>query len=263
MNLLMCHPNFFSVEYEINPWMNINNRPDTALARVQWIYAVETLSSLGCEMTFVDPVKDQPDMVFTANSALVYGRQAILGRFRHKERQGEEPHYEAWFKKHGYEIHHLPGEMPFEGEGDITFYGDFILMGYGQRTDVRVHPRVAEIVGKKAISLELIDPSFYHLDTCLVHIPEADLILFYPGAFSPKSAGVIRGLPSRILEVGEEDARHFVCNSVPIGKSLVLNRSTPGLQRDLENRGIRLRFSRTSEFMKAGGSVRCMVLHLN
>ncbi|MBI5197948.1 MAG: amidinotransferase [Nitrospirae bacterium] len=259
----MCRPAYFSVEYEINPWMSLQNRPDPEVARTQWDQTVRTLLSLGCEITYIEPAKDQPDMVFTANSGLAFDGRVILGRFRHKERQGEETFHENWFRSQGYQIHRLPEGTCFEGEGDATFYKDRVLMGYGFRTDLTVHPRVSEILRKPVVSLELTDPRFYHLDTCLVYLPAADLILFHPQAFTSRSIETIHRLPSRIVEAGEEDARLFACNSVPIGTSLVLNRCTRSLQQKLESCGIQTHFAETSEFLKAGGSVRCMVLHLS
>ena len=259
---LMCPPAYFRVEYEINPWMNLRNRPDPGRALQQWEEVVRALSSLGCGVITMDPVEGQPDMVFTANAGIPFDRQVLLGRFRHKERRGEEPHYEAWFREHGFREHRLPEGFCLEGEGDFMPYSGGALMGWGFRSDPETHRITADLLRTEVVSLELTDPRFYHLDTCLVHLPEPDLILYYPGAFSDAGIAAIRRLPSRLLEISEEDACRFVCNSVPVGRTLLLNDCTDLLEKTLRSFGIAPKKIGASEFLKAGGSIRCMTLRI-
>jgi N-dimethylarginine dimethylaminohydrolase len=258
----MCRPTAFTVQYEINPWMSVKNAPDPRRALMQWEEVYKTFLDLGCEVEWMEGSAGLPDMVFTANAGLAFDGQAILGRFRHPERRGEEPHHERWFRDRGFTIHRLPEDLCFEGEGDFMVYKDRALMAHGFRTDPQAHPLVGKLVGREILSLKLVDPRFYHLDTCLLYVPRADLLLCYPGAFTPDSLAAIRRLPSDLIEVNEEDACLFVCNAVPVGNTLVMNRCTPGLGDRLEALGIHPHPVGTSEFLKAGGSVRCMVLNL-
>ncbi len=243
--------------------MNINNPADTGEAHRQWETLCHVLQSLGAKISLIEPVQDLPDMVFTANAGLVYKDKAVLGHFKHRERQGEERYYSRWFSKQGYHCYNLPEGISFEGEGDTVYYNDMLLLGYGFRTDIVSHPHIGDIIGKKYKSLRLIEPYYYHLDTCLLFIEEVDLILYYPGAFHPESIKEIEDLPSKILRLSEEDARMFVCNSVCIGMNLLLYNCSDTLANKLRGYGLNILSSNTSEFMKSGGGARCMVLHLS
>lgn len=259
---LMCRPDYFTIAYEINPWMSVNNPADTKMAIRHWEILYKTLCSLGAVVSLVEPVEGLPDMVFTANAGLVYGKKVILSHFMHPERQGEEKHYDRWFHDNGYECHKLPRGIHFEGEGDAVFYKDIVLLGHGFRTDLKSHSYIGDITERDFKSLKLINPHYYHLDTCLLYLKEPDIIIYYPGAFNYEGIEIIEGLSSRTLRIYEDDAGLFVCNSVCIGSNLILNKCTDRLADTLSDSGIKIIQVDTSEFMKSGGSVRCMVLGL-
>lgn len=262
-HFLMCKPRYYTIAYEINPWMNINNPADPLRAHLQWENLYGVIQSFGAEISLIEPVEGSPDMVFTANAGLVHEDKVILGHFRHGERQGEEKHYAKWFSDRGYRCHRLPEATSFEGEGDTVFFKDIMLLGHGFRTDIKAHPYIGDIVGREYISLELIDPRFYHLDTCLLFLEHINLIIYYPEAFHPESVKMIENLPSEVLRLPKEDANLFVCNSIHIGMNLLLFRCTEALSQKLKGYGINMITCDTSEFTKSGGSIRCMVLHLS
>src|SRR5947209_6740539 len=134
--VLMCAPTAYSLEYEINPWMSLSNRPDTALARCQWQELYRTLKEeVGAKIELVPQAADCPDMVFTANAGLLKGSTALMANFRYKQRQLEEPHFMAWFEENGYTVATLPADCKFEGEGDALFVGDTLAAGYLKRSD--------------------------------------------------------------------------------------------------------------------------------
>ncbi|HEY4619933.1 MAG TPA: arginine deiminase-related protein [Nitrospirota bacterium] len=275
---LMCSPTYFAIAYEINPWMNVNNPADAALAHKQWDILHDAIINAGAEVSLIEPVEGLPDMVFTANAGLVRchtichpelagsqmmpNRDVILSRFMHKERQGEEQYYEKWFREHGYHCHSVPSGYAFEGAGDAVFYKDRMLIGYGFRTDISSLPHVGEIMEMEYLPLELINRHFYHLDTCLQYIEDVNLIIYYPDAFSPESIKKIEDLPSDILRLSDEDAFSFVCNSISIGRNLLLYECSKTLSDKLREYGLKIITIDTSEFMKSGGSVRCMVLSI-
>lgn len=262
--LLMCPPTYFRILYEINPWMSIQNRVQPQRARSQWDRLVRTFHNLGCQVRRMEPHPQLPDLVFTANGGFVLRPgEVVLGRFRPVERRGEEPHFEAWFRKQGFQVHYPPEGVYFEGAGDALFYKDRLILAHGFRSSPQVAEWIPSLVEFPVLSLELQDPRFYHLDTCLLYIPAVDVVLYYPGAFTLESLEAIRKLPSTLLDISEEDACHFVCNAVPVGKNLVLHHCTKALEERLRSQGIRPIRCNTSEFLKAGGSVRCLVLHLN
>lgn len=262
-HILMCRPSYYTIAYEINPWMDINNPSDPVKSNLQWESLYNVIRRLGAEISLIEPVERLPDMVFTANAGLVNRDKVILGHFRHRERQGEERHYEKWFSDHGYNCHTLPVDLSFEGEGDTVFYKDITLLGYGFRTDIKSHPHIGEITGREYKSLKLIDPHFYHLDTCLLYIGQIDLIIYYPEAFHPESIEQIEGLQSNKLKIYREDAWSFVCNSVCIGTNLLFYKCSDILAREFKGYGLNIIPVDISEFMKSGGSIRCMVLRLS
>src|SRR5262245_57894583 len=138
-HLLLCPPDRYGIEYEINPWMDRACQTNQKLAAGQWQGLRDTLGSLGCGIETIEPQAGLPDMVFTANAGLVAGNQFFRSNFRHRERQGESIHFEQWFAGHGYEIVPLPGKLIFEGEGDALFSGDVLFCGYHFRSDIQSH----------------------------------------------------------------------------------------------------------------------------
>src|SRR5436190_18131630 len=158
--LLLCPPDFYTVRYEINPWMDRAKQVDTSLAEHQWKLLCSTLKELGCELNFVTPKPDWPDMVFTANAGLVQDRRVLLSNFRHAERAGEEDAYERWFREGGYEVTRVSHGLAFEGEGDALWFGTTLCCGHGFRTDEEAHPEVAKWSESSVLSLALVDPRY-------------------------------------------------------------------------------------------------------
>src|SRR5881628_2276519 len=257
--LLLCAPDYYGIEYEINPWMRQTRNAEPELARAQWKSLHDTLQSLGCQIDLLAPQPGLPDLVFTANAGLVIGRRFILSNFRHKERRGEEVHFERWFAEHGFEVVKLPSKLMFEGEGDALLCGDVLFCGYKYRSDIRSHHRLAEILGCLAVSVELVDERFYHLDTCFCPLPDGSAIWF-PGAFDEYGRGAIRQHVPELVDVTEAEAARFACNAVVLGHDIVLPDGCPQLEDTLRKRGYRPHPVVVSEFLKSGGACKCLVL---
>jgi N-dimethylarginine dimethylaminohydrolase len=253
----MCPPDYFGIEYEINPWMNIQKGSDSLRARRQWDALYQTLLDLGVSVELIEPVKGLPDLVFTANSGLVYDNLFISSRFRYGVRQGEAPVFEHWARGHGFEVVLLPEGSHFEGAGDALFCGETLIAGYRFRSDVRSHQWIGERLSREVLPLELVDPRFYHLDTCFCPLA-ADLAIFYPGAFDEYGISVLRDRISGLIEVAAEEAISFSCNAVVVGRTVILNEGAPKLAADLEARGFEVRPLCFSEFIKSGGSAKCL-----
>jgi N-dimethylarginine dimethylaminohydrolase len=259
--LLLCPPDHYGIEYEINPWMDRKQNASPAVARGQWQALHDQLRSLGCEIELVAPQPKLPDMVFTANAGLVAGKKFIRSNFRFPQRRGEEEHFEQWFAAHDYEIVRLPEGMFFEGEGDALFCGNVLFCGYRFRSDIRSHQRLGEILKSLAVSVELVEERFYHLDTCFCPLPDGSAI-WYPGAFDEYGRRVIRHHIREGIEVVPEEAAHFACNAVVCGKDIVLPEGCPKLSAALAERGYRAHGLAMTEFLKAGGACKCLVLLL-
>jgi N-dimethylarginine dimethylaminohydrolase len=282
---LMCSPRFFDVSYVINPWMEGNlHAPSYALAVEQWKRLREAVASVA-DVLEIEPQPALPDMVFTANAGLVgpgpLGSQFVLSRFRHPERQREEKFFREWFEVEGFTISTPAPDTPFEGEGDALFTpdGSHLWAGFGWRTELASHSLLRETFcasesatpgaapaaspTRDLTALRLVDPRFYHLDTCFAPLPGGELLYFPPAFDQPSLAAIESFYPADTrIPVSEADALHFACNAVTTGQTIILNQATAALQADLTARGYTVLQTPLTEFLKAGGAAKCLCLHL-
>jgi len=262
---LMCAPDFYDVDYVINPWMEGNiHRSSQAKAQAQWQQLYEMLRELAT-VDLIPPQPGLPDMVFTANAGLVLGNKVVLSRFLHKERQGEEPHFKAWFAQEGFELFELPPELPFEGAGDALLdrEGRWLWAGYGFRSELDSHPLLAQWLDIEVLSLHLIDSRFYHLDTCFCPLT-GGYLLYYPDAFDAYSNRLIelRVPAAKRIPIGESDALNFACNAVNVGQTVIMNKASESLRQRLTSLGFVVRETPLTEFLKAGGAAKCLTLRI-
>lgn len=256
---LMCRPEHFDVAYRINPWMDLAVPVDRERAIEQWDALVATYRSLGHEVELVAPEEGLPDMVFTANAGLVLDGKAYLARFRHEQRWGEERHFGAWFREHGYEV--LVPQQVNEGEGDLRIVGDVILAGSELRTSPRAHAEVQKLFDREVVTLELVDPSYYHLDTALA-VLDRRTIAYLPGAFSERSQALLAERFPDALIATPDDAAVLGLNATSDGANVVLPHEATGLAAQLEQAGFHPIGVDVSELLKAGGGPKCCTLHL-
>lgn len=260
--ILMCPPDYYRIDYEINAWMKRERPADHELATRQWRDLRGLLESLGARIETMAPVADLPDLVFTANAALVCQNRAVISRFRHEVRQREAPYDEAWFRDHGFAVEHVPEGMYFEGAGDALFCGDTLFAGYRIRSDAHGHQQLGQRLGVRVIPLELVDPYYYHLDTCFCPVTP-ELAVYYPGAFDDYGRRALGELVKELIAVSADEARRFCCNAVVLGRSVVTNTGAPELQRRLREQGFEAIETPLDEFVKAGGSAKCLTLRLD
>jgi N-dimethylarginine dimethylaminohydrolase len=274
--LLSCKPTHFDVNYKINPWM----RPAEWQTNRQKlfekaIYGWQKMHDLFIHMNFsvqlVDPQPGIPDMVFTANAAIVLDGKALLSRYRFTERQPEEEHFKKYFeqaKEKGLvsEVASLPAGLKQEGAGDCVWDPTRRLFwaGYGPRSDKEAAQFVGDYFATEVIPLELATSEFYHLDVCLCALSGGH-IMYYPGAFSEKSQALIK---ERIgsnfaIEVEREDAELFALNAVNFESRIVLGDCSEKLERQLKDRGYEVFRVPVGVFNMAGGSVWCLALRLD
>jgi N-dimethylarginine dimethylaminohydrolase len=274
--LLMCRPKHFAVTYAINPWMDpagwaAHGRALGASARQEWERLHHALLRLRATVELVPPVPDLPDLVFTANAAVVMDRTALLARFRHAERRREQPYFERAFlelKARGYidSIAHLPEGLVLEGAGDCVWDGtrEMFWMGHGPRSTLAARDAVEDTFGLETVALELADPRFYHMDTALSALSKGD-VMYFPGAFTAAGLGEIRSrvAPKLRIELEEKDACRLAANAVCLGDAVVLSACSAGLRRRLEVRGYRVVTSPLGAFLRSGGSAFCLTLRLD
>lgn len=255
---LMCPPEHFEVRYAINPWMDPSRPVDRALALQQWQRLVHVYEGLGHVVERIDPLPGHPDMVFAANGGLVHGGRALGARFTHPERQAEGPAYLARLASL---VEVSPATHTNEGEGDFLVVGDRVLAGTGFRTDRAAHAEAAAVLDVEVVSLELVDPRYYHLDTCLAVLSD-EHVAYYPAAFSPASQEVLARRYPDAIRASSWDAEVLGLNCVSDGLHVVLAERAEGLAGQLADAGYLPVPVDLSELLKAGGSVKCCTMEL-
>lgn len=261
-HILMCPPEHYGIEYEINPWMSCRRPCDRDLAFRQWRDLGRLLEDAGARISCLEPVAGLPDLVFTANAALVYEDLAVLSRFRHPQRQREEPYHRLWFSEHGFRIYQLRAEAEFEGAGDALCCGDTLYAGYRIRSDIRSHQEIAALFGCRVIPLELVDPRFYHLDTCFCPLAPG-VAAYYPEAFDEYARRALRESIGDLIPVDAAEAQHFACNAAVVGKTVITATGCQRLHEKLRARGFTPYETPLGEFIKAGGAAKCLTLRLD
>jgi N-dimethylarginine dimethylaminohydrolase len=256
---LMCRPTYFAVQYRINPWMDPAAPYDTALAVRQWTVLRDLHRELGHTVDEIDPLPGLPDMVFAANGATVIDGEVLGVQFRDPERADEGPAYRAWFEAAGFPVHEP--KHTNEGEGDLLLAGDYLLAGTGFRTSHAAHARAQEVFGRPVISLHLVDPHYYHLDTALCVLDDRT-VAYLPEAFSPGSRAALRRLFPDAVLASAADAAVLGLNAVSDGRHVILPTQATGLARSLRARGYETIGVDLSELRKAGGGPKCCTLEV-
>lgn len=261
---LMCKPTYFEVSYIINPWMETNiGQVNQALAFTQWQSLYDTLSR-HATIKLIQPAPGLPDMVFTANAGLIkQHKEVIIATFLHPERQGESIYYAKFFREAGYQLKELTPGIVFEGAGDALFDTDGKLwFGSGPRSDAAAISEIASALQVNIQAVELVDPRWYHLDTAFCPLADG-YALAYKHAFSAASAALIQNkLGKKVIWVSDEDASNFACNAVCLDHEIILYRASAELKATLNGYNFNVTEIDVSEFMKSGGSCKCMTLEI-
>lgn len=257
---VMTPPEYYAIEYAINPWMDLAACVNRRAAAKQWESLYEAYLSLGHTVELVRPKPGLPDMVYAANGGFIACDTAVLARFKHDERAAESEAYEAWMTTQGYRV--VSTRHVNEGQGDLLLVGEMILAGYGFRTDVGAHAEIAKILRMPVVSLELVDPWFYHLDTALAVLDDKT-IAYYPPAFSRAAQGQLRALFPDAIIVGSADAYVLGLNAVSDGLHVVHPSGATGFAAQLSDAGFRPFAVDLSELLKGGGSIKCCTLEVH
>ncbi|QHC72500.1 MULTISPECIES: dimethylargininase [unclassified Rathayibacter] len=257
--ILMCRPEHFTVVYRINPWMDPQVPTDTSLAVRQWQTLYDTYADLGFTIELIEPEAGLPDMVYAANGGFVIDGIAYGASFTYPERQPEGPAYMDWFRSAGFDVR-VPEEIN-EGEGDFLLVGERILAGTGFRSASDSHAEVARVFGREVVTLELVNPSFYHLDTAIAVLDDTN-IAYLPSAFSEEGNRTLRELYPDAILVSEEDASVLGLNSFSDGLNVVIASRATGFERQLRERGYNPIGVDLSELLLGGGGVKCCTLEL-
>jgi N-dimethylarginine dimethylaminohydrolase len=254
--VLLCRPNYFSVDYIINPHMQPHS-VDLPKAIEQWNNLVEVLKGLGITVEIIDQAEGVPDMVFATDQGIVRGKEVWLASFRYAERQKERPYYRDWFRDHGYELRSLTNIFSFEG-GDTLFFGDMLLVGTGFRANVASCEELSDALSIDVIPLRLVDASFYHLDMAFLSI-DSETAFYYPAAFSKNSTNLLKRIVKNLYELTKEQADAYAANSYVTGNTVIVQSGIPGFKEKLEELGKKVVEVDVSEYRKAGGGIHCLI----
>jgi N-dimethylarginine dimethylaminohydrolase len=265
-NILMCPPDYFSVDNTINPWMAGNSGKLNPLqAHRQWQAFHDVLAQVA-DIELMDPQPDLPDLVFTANAGFVLGGKVVPSHFMPHDRRPEEPYIKKWFAERGFDLHVLPEDIGFEGAGDclIDRSGPWLWAGHGFRTEIEAHDYLGRWFEREVVSIRLTDPRFYHIDTCFCPL-SGGYLLYYPDAFDADSIEAIKDrVPAdKRIPVDPTDAANFACNAVNVGPHIFAHRFSESLQMRLAGLGFELHETPLTEFLKSGGSAKCLTLRIS
>lgn len=259
--ILMCRPDYFGIEYEINAWMHAQNQVNHTLATQQWqaVYDIYT-TQLGWEVALCPPVKHLPDMVFATDCCLMLNGKILLSNFRYPQRQPESTFFARWFHENGYN-NVQQAKHRFEGGGDNLICGNKILAGHGFRSDAQAAGELRDYFDCEVVPLKIVDPYFYHLDTS-VAVLGPDTVAFYPQALDPASQKRLRAAVPNIIEATLAEAQGFGLNAVSDGHTIITSNQSPSLLQKYRDAGFRVMGTPILEFRKSGGGVKCMTLEL-
>lgn len=257
---LMCPPTHFEVAYAINPWMGGQVDPD--LAATQWETLVSTMLLAGADVSFIDPVAGLPDMVFTANAGIIDERTFISSSMQHPQRRPETGHFTHWAGTHGYTVEPMPPGATFEGLGDCLPLGQSLVSGYGARSTRPAHTHLSRLTGRPVIGVQLSDPRWYHVDLTLCPLDDRRAIV-YPDAYDRDGASRVMQAITEPLILDQAEAATFAANSVVMGQTVIMPACPSRVGRQLQAWGFDVVVVDVSEFLKAGGAVRCLTLALD
>ncbi|MFF0200059.1 dimethylarginine dimethylaminohydrolase family protein [Streptomyces sp. NPDC005017] len=257
--LLVSDASHFRVDYEINPYMDTAIQPDVQATLAEHQAIVAAHLAAGRKVEYLPSAPECPDMVFTANAAVIRGEKAVLGN-PPSERQAEIPYFTAWLSEHHYEVVEAP--YLFSGQGDALACGDLLLAAYGQRTDERMLDVLARELDYEVVPLRTVSSRWYDLDLA-VGVVAPDLLAYCPDALDAASVRTLRGLGAELIEVPVEEAALFALNLVSDGTTVTMTQGVPRLAAELRGRGLEVVELDTTELAKGGGGVRCTALTLD
>ena len=261
-NILMCKPTYFGIQYEINSWMDTDNRVDYSKALQQWedLYNIYT-QKLGWNVNLLEPIEGLPDMVFATDCCLIKGDKILLSSFRYPERQPETQYFERWLHEKGY-VNTKHSKYIFEGGGDNMLCGDKIIAGHGFRSDPEAAGELEEYFDCEVVSLKIVDPYFYHLDTSLAVLSD-DTVAYYPGAIDEESRERLKKAIPNLIEATHEEAKGFGLNAVSDGKTIITSNESESLLQKYRDAGFEVEGTSILEFRKSGGGIKCLTLDLH
>lgn len=231
---------------------------DKTKAMAQWENLVTALESQGIQVDIIEQEEGVPDMVFATDEGIVQNDKVVLANFQYDERKQESIYYEKWFSSHGFKVEHIDESLAFEAGGNTQFLGDTLFVGVGFRAKVESCIELSKQLGISLFPLEIVDPYFYHLDTCLATL-DSNTAFYYPPAFSKTSCDLLKKKVKHLFELTKAEADGFAANSFVSGNTVFIQANLPSFKTSLEALGKKVIEIDVSEFKKAGGGIHCLI----
>ncbi|MCL5438998.1 MAG: arginine deiminase-related protein [Patescibacteria group bacterium] len=258
--ILLCPPDFYDIEYEINPWMNTNNKVDKERVRDEYEQLKEVYLKLGAEVLEIPAEPGLPDMVYAANFGFPKGNTFIKSNFRFLQRRPEADFAAKFLEAKGFMTYSLPQNVFFEGQGDLLKINGKYFFGWGKRSSFSAKKYLAEKLTGEILDFKLNDPYFYHLDMSLGPLDKNTLVI-NPRSFLKKDLEKLYKNFKNIIETSIDDNKMMACNLVVVGHTVVIGKGISGqLKKDIEKYGFEVREVQMDEYRKGGGSVKCNTL---
>jgi len=258
--VLLCPPTFYDIEYEINPWMHVDNKVDKKKVSEEYEALKNTYQSLGLEVLELEPVKGLPDMVYAANIGFPLGNKFVVSNFRYHQRRKEADFAREYFEKLDFQTITFPQDTYFEGQGDLLTVGGKYFLGWGKRSSRDAKDILNKELGIDCIDFELRNPYFYHLDMSL-GILDSKTALINSRSFTQEGLLKLKNEFPNIIETSEEDNKFMACNLVVINKTVVVAKGiSDKLKSEIEQYGFKAVEIPMDEFRKGGGSIKCLTL---
>lgn len=274
--VLLADPSEFQVVDVKNAHMEGNAGKTNVQAAIrQWeslkaVYSQLVKEKLLDKLVVLPAVKGAEDFVFAANQSFPFlsekqEKQVVISRMKHASRQREIPAFETFYQNEDYQLLYLDQQHVLEGMGDcIPVPGKrLVVAGYGHRTEKTALQELAGLLHIPIIGLELMQETFYHLDTCFIPV-DARTAFYIPEAFHPQGRDLLSQLFTNLVAIPEEEALHdFALNaqilSFPGHQPVAIIQHTAVKTISfLKKSGFRVFPVDTGEFMQSGGSVFCM-----
>lgn len=258
--VLLCPPTAYDIKYEINPWMHVANKVDQKKVREQFEELKNVYKELGCEILEIEQGQDLPDMVYAANYGFPQDKIFIKSNFKFDQRKGEANFAKKFFEERKFTIKELPETVSFEGQGDLLVAGNKYLMGWGKRTDPEAKKYLEEFLDTEITDFKMVDPYYYHLDTCLLPIND-QTIAINPLSFEPEGVERLKKMFKKVIYVNKDDNAILGCNACVIEDTIVIAKGISSqLKADFKAVGYKTKEIAMSEYLKGGGSVKCLTL---
>lgn len=257
MQVFLGNHKYFDIEYKINPWMQEDVEISFDKANEQYNAIIQAFKDENIPYKISKPAP-YPDSVFIADSGFLINNIFICTNFKYKERQREVIYWQNFFQEQGYETVILPSSVLFEGTGDLIYTNSQVFLGHGIRTNLEAVKHIKPFIQKDIFPIELINDRFFHLDTCFFPIDDKNILL-YKDAIAPESLKKLKE-KYNIITAEKKEAMNFALNIFRYEKTLFLNKGNPKTKKLLEEYGYKVAPLDLSEFIKAGGAIKCMTL---